>query len=144
MDRKEAGRECFKSGFVCSQAVLSVFAEQFGLDRDLALKLATAFGGGMARRARTCGAVTGALMVIGLRYGRAHIADTEAKGVTYRKSHEFFERFTHRNGSIICNELLGVDISTPEGTASAQEKNLFKTLCPVFVSDAVQILEEIL
>ncbi len=144
MTRKDAAVECFQSGFVCSQAVLSVFSEIYGLDRDTALKLSTAFGAGIARQAETCGAVTGALMVIGLAHGRSDTKDIQAKETTYRKSHEFIKRFTDYHGSICCRSLLEVDISTPEGTQTAKERDLFKTLCPKFVGDAVDILEELL
>lgn len=144
MGRKDEAVACFRSGFVCSQAVLSVFAEDFGLDRITALKLGAAFGGGIARRAETCGAVTGALMVIGLGYERSEEKDTQAKETTYRKSHEFIRLFTDRHGAIDCRSLLEVDISTPEGTQAAKEKKLFQTLCPKFVEDAVEILEKIL
>jgi len=144
MTRKEEAVACFRSGFVCSQAVLSVFAEDYGLDRNTALKLGTAFGGGIARRAETCGAVTGALMVIGLGYGRSEQKDTQAKETTYRKSQEFIRWFTERHGAVGCRSLLEVDISTPEGTQAAKEKSLFQTLCPEFVEGAVEILEKIL
>jgi C_GCAxxG_C_C family probable redox protein len=144
MDNREVAVSCFKKGFVCSQAILSAYSERFGLNRKLALKISTAFGGGMARMAETCGAVTGALMVIGLKYGRTDIADTQAREMTYRLSEEFIARFTARNNSIVCKGMLGVDIGTPEGYNAAKDKNLFRTQCPKYVEDAAEILDEIL
>ncbi len=133
----------FSEGFSCSQAVFSAFAEELGLDRATALKISTAFGGGMASMGLTCGAVTGALMVIGAKHGRSrHPAMPPNKRPTI--SREFMLRFTERHGSIACRELLGVDISTPEGKEQASERGLFSTLCPRFVADAADILDQII
>jgi C_GCAxxG_C_C family probable redox protein len=115
-----------------------------GVERDVALKTAQSFGGGMAQMGETCGAVTGAFMAIGLKYGRTRPDDDEAKRRTYALVREFVEKFRARNGSIICRELLGCDIGTPEGNRIAKNKELFSTVCPGFVRDAVNILEEIL
>ena len=144
MNRVERAVSCFKEGFSCSQAMLSSYGEQFGLNRELALKVSGAFGGGMARMGETCGAVTGAFMVIGLKYGNARVEDKQAKERAYSLVREFVDRFKSRNGSIVCRELLGCDISTPEGRDLAKEKNLFATLCPKFVQDAAEIIEQIL
>jgi len=92
----------------------------------------------------TCGGVTGALMVIGLRYGKTEVQDKQEKEMTYGLVKEFVNRFKSRNGSIVCRELLGCDISTPEGLSIAKEKSLIATLCPKFVQDAAEIMEQIL
>lgn len=144
MSRIEEAVAFFKEGFVCSQAVLSAYSAQLGLDRDTALKIADGFGGGMARMGETCGAVTGAFMVIGLKHGRAAVEDAQAHETTYRLMNEFVRRFKLRNGSIVCRELLGCDISTTEGLRSARQQNLFTTVCPGYVRDAAEIIEEIL
>ena len=135
---------CFNEGFSCSQAVLSAYSEEFGLDRETALKLADSFGGGMGRMGLTCGAVTGAMMVIGLKYGRREAQDKAAKQKTVDTVRLFIRRFEERRASILCRELLGVDISTPGGFAAAHDQDLIKTRCPVFIADTVEILEEIL
>jgi C_GCAxxG_C_C family probable redox protein len=140
----EAAVSCFNQGFSCSQAILSSFGEQFGLDRDTALKLAAGFGGGMGRMAGTCGAVTGAFMVLGLKYGATSPDDRQAKELTYERVREFATRFKERNGSVECRELLGCDISTPEGHQIVKDKGLLSTLCPKFVRDAGEVLEEML
>jgi C_GCAxxG_C_C family probable redox protein len=144
MNKVERAVSCFNDGFSCSQAVLSTYGAQFGLDRDRALKVAGAFGGGMGHMGETCGAVTGALMVIGLKYGQTRVEDKEPKKKTYRLVKEFVEKFSVRNGSINCTELLGCDLSTPDGMQRANEQNLFTTRCPKFVQDAAEILEELL
>lgn len=144
MSRVEQAVSCFKEGFSCSQALLSTYGVEFGLDRETALKVSGAFGGGMGRMGETCGAVTGAFMVIGLKYGNTRVDDRQAKEKTYSLVKEFVEKFKSRNGSIACRELLGCDISTPEGMEIAKEKNLFATLCPKLVSDAAEIIEQTL
>jgi C_GCAxxG_C_C family probable redox protein len=141
MNRIENGVSCFKQGYSCSQAILSSFVEQFGLDRDIASKLAAGFGGGMGRMAGTCGAVTGALMVLGLEYGGIAPEDKQSKELTYEKVRDFAARFKERNGSLECRELLGHDISTSDGIQIVKEKGLFSTLCPKYVQDAAEILE---
>jgi C_GCAxxG_C_C family probable redox protein len=92
----------------------------------------------------TCGAVTGAFMVIGLKYGKARAEDDGARDKTYELVGEFVARFKDRHGSIICKELLGYDLSNPLEGEAAKEKGLFDTLCPQFVRNATEILEEIL
>lgn len=144
MNRIEHAISCFKEGFNCSQAVLSSYSKKFGLNRKKALKIAQAFGGGIAQTGQICGAVNGALMVIGLKHGRIRANDIEAKDTTYKLSKDFMEMFKTHNGSIICKDLLGYDISTPEGMKNSEEKKLFDTLCPDFVHSAVTIIEEIL
>ena len=132
----------FEKGFNCSQSVCSAYAEQFGLDRQTALKVAAGFGGGMGRLAGTCGVVTGAFMIIGLKYGTVDAKDKEAKEKTYERVREFAKRFTDRHGSILCKELLDCDISTPEGLQSAREQKLFATRCSELVKGAAEILAE--
>lgn len=144
MNRVNEALSRFKEGFTCSQSVFGAFAESFGLDRKIALRISQAFGGGMARMGETCGAVTGAFFVIGLKHGRDEGEDVQAKEKTYEIVREFVRKFVSLYGSILCRELLGYDLSLPEGLKLAKEQNLFETLCPRFVQDAVHILEEIL
>ena len=134
----------FGQGCNCSQAILATYGEQFGLNHETALKIASGFGGGMGRMAETCGAVTGAFMVIGLKYGPCGAGEKEAKEYTYKLVREFAEKFKSRNGSIICKELLSCDISTPEGAKIAREKGLFSSICPRMVQDAAEIIEEMM
>ena len=143
MSHVERAVRRFSEGYNCSQSIVSAYAEQFGLDEETAMKIAAGFGGGMGRLGRTCGAVTGALMVLGLRYGRSS-PDQAAKERVYARIQEFVERFNARNSSLTCKGLLGVDISTPEGHELARKKQLFTTACPRFVRDAAEVLEEML
>ncbi len=134
----------FESGFSCSQAVFAAFSEALGLERTIALKISQPFGGGIAGTGSTCGAVTGALLVIGLKHGRCRPEDLASKEKTYELVREFIKRFRERHGSATCRELLGVDLSTPEGHEEARRRGLFAGRCPLFVAEAVEILEAIL
>jgi len=144
MNKPDEVVECFKQTFSCSQAVFSVYALEFGIDKETALKIAGAFGGGMARMGETCGAVTGAFMAIGLKYGKAKAEDEAAKEKTYQVVKEFVEKFKSQNGSIVCRELTGCDMSSPEGLQAFKEKNIFKTHCTKFVKNAAEILEKLI
>ena len=142
MNRVERAVSLFKKDFSCCQAVLSTYGPQFGLDHETALKISGAFGGGMGCMGETCGAVTGAFMLIGLKYGKTRAEDEQTKEKAYSLVREFVGKFKSRNGSIVCRELLGYDISTPEGRNLAREKGVFATLCPGLVHDAVEIIEQ--
>lgn len=144
MNRSEHAVACFKEGFNCSQAVLSPFAPELGLERETALRIAGTFGGGMGRLGEVCGAVTGALMALGLKYGCVDPKNAEGKEAAYRLVREFADRFIARHGAILCRDLLGCDIGTPEGRELAREKGLFANLCPQLVRDAAEIVEQML
>jgi C_GCAxxG_C_C family probable redox protein len=124
--------------------VLGSFAERYQLSKDHATRLGCAFGGGIARSGWMCGAVGGALLVIGLAHGATAAEDRASREKTYAATRELFARFQGRNGSILCRELLGVDIGTPEGRESAMRNGLFRTRCPAFVRDAADIAAQIL
>lgn len=140
MTKTEQAAARFAEGYACSQAVFSVFAEELGLDRDTALRLAAGFGGGMGGMGGTCGAVTGAYLALGLRHGSA-APDREAKAALYARIRRFAEQFQARHGSVECRDLLGCDISTPEGFQQARESGVFKEKCPLLVHDACQLLD---
>ena len=130
-------------GFNCSQAVFSTLAEPLGFDRSLALKIASPFGGGIGRTGETCGAVSGALMALGLHSGYSE-PDPQAKDRVYALTREFLRRFQERYGAVACKTLIGVDLSTPEGLQKAREQDVFKTKCSQFIAGAVEIAEQML
>jgi C_GCAxxG_C_C family probable redox protein len=115
-----------------------------GLDREQALRIAGAFGGGMARMGETCGVVTGSMMAIGLKHGKTKAFDDEAKERTYRLVNEFVDKFKARHNSIVCKDLLDCNMSTPEGLQEFKNRNLIETHCARFVREAAEMLEEIL
>jgi C_GCAxxG_C_C family probable redox protein len=144
MSKAENAVQCFSNGFNCSQAVFSTYSEQLGLDKETALKIACPFGSGIARLAQTCGAVTGAYMLIGLKYSKYLQGDNEAKEKTFALAKEFTEKFKSIHGSVCCRELLNSDLSKPDGLQYIKDNGLWEKLCPVFIRDASLIIEELL
>ena len=128
----------FRGSCNCCQAVFASMAPGLGLDEGTAISLGTAFGGGMGRMGGVCGAVTGAFLVLGMKYGDPEAA-AESKERVYRLVRSFVEEFRGLHGSILCRELLGCEIGTPEGMAEAREKGLFDTICVGFVRDSAEI-----
>ena len=135
----------FREGYSCSQSVLSALAQRWNIDPEVTLRIAAGFGGGIARSAKTCGCVTGGIMAIGLAQSEiSPEANRSEKEKTYGVCRRFMETFEKRNGSTACSELLGCDISTPQGLAKAREQGLFQSRCKGLVRDAVQIVEDML
>ena len=143
MNHVEKAVEYYNNNFNCSQGVFTSFATEVGMDEKLALKLATNFGGG-ERKGELCGAVAGALMVLGLRCGHCDSEDIEGKSKAYAVSTEFMDRFIKKNGSVVCRELLGYDLTKEEDTAVIAEQNLFRSFCPKMVESAARILDEMI
>ncbi len=141
MSKVQDAVSAFASGFNCSQAIVRTYGPDYGLSAPDSARASCGFGGGM-RRGDTCGAVTGALMVLGLRFGAQDASDTSAKAGVYSKVTEFQSRFESRCDSVACRDLLGCDISTPQGMEHAVSNNLFKTVCPRMVEVAAEILEQ--
>ena len=143
MKHTELAKHYFEQKFHCSQAVLVAFAEELGLSEEQALKLGACFGGGMCK-GEVCGACTGALMVLGLKYGQADVADLESRKKTNDITVEFLDLFKKENGSYICKELLGCDLSTAQGKQYALDNKLFVEFCPKMVESATIIAEKLL
>jgi len=143
MTRIDKAVERFRTGCSCSQAILTTYGPLFGVSERAALQVASGFGGGIGRLGFECGAVTGAVMVLGLRYGPSSTDDTAAREKVYELVREFAKRFRQRCGSLLCRELIGCDISTAEGLQQARRNDVFRTVCPNFVRHAAQILEEL-
>lgn len=142
MDSKtNAVMECFNNGYDCSQAMLSAYCEDLGMDKETALKVSCGMAAGMARLGSICGAVTGAYLVISLKYGKYLPADNEAKEKTFALIQEFDRRFTAKHGSTNCKELLGVDLRHGDKTLA---KERVQAICPELVKNAAEILESIL
>jgi len=127
--------EAFSNGLYCSQAVLGAFCEKYGMDKSTALKISCGLNSGF-RCADMCGAVSGAVLVIGLKYG-------DSKDTCSSKTEEFIKSFREKNGEVLCRNILGCDISTPEGRAKAKKENLFGTVCTKMVFDAALTLTEL-
>ncbi|MDR1954549.1 MAG: C-GCAxxG-C-C family protein [Candidatus Methanoplasma sp.] len=136
MDEKvKKASEYFGSGMYCSQAVLGAFCENYGMDKGAAFRISCGLNSGV-RCAEVCGAVSGAVLVIGLRYG-------DSKDVCNSMTEEFIRIFRERNKDVTCRNILGCDIFTPEGKAKANSEGLFGTVCVKAVADAARILDEL-
>lgn len=141
--RPEHAKQRFLESMNCSQAVLETYAPGFGLSVENARKVAAAFAGGMGMGSE-CGAVTGAFMVIGMKYGKTRDGDSSADNETFKRLAEFVKEFKARHDHIECSALLETDMGTPEGVKEAAGRGYFTDRCPVFVKTAAQILEKIL
>jgi C_GCAxxG_C_C family probable redox protein len=140
----ELAIKLFEKGFSCSQAVLTSHCEEYGLKKELAHKVSGAFGGGMGHIGESCGAVTGALMLIGLKYGKYKEEDAESKERTYSIVKEYVNQFKAKHGSISCKALIQFDISIEEELKKARKAGVFQTICPQLVKDSIEIVEKLL
>lgn len=145
MKKSEKALSYFNSSFNCAQSVFTTFGPELGLTEDDCLKIACAFGAGMGKQQHVCGAVSGALMVLGAKFGKA-LNDPECKKeFTYSAAEEFLDRFKAKNGSIVCKELLrGLNMNDPEELKKINELKLFETSCEKYIEDAVEIIEKLI
>lgn len=125
--------DLFAQMFNCAEAVLGGLVAEFELECNCCPRIATAFGGGMAGQGEICGALTGAMMSIGLKYGRERGDDNESKAVVYGKVRELFSAFEKEFGTCGCFDLIGIDLTTPEGLEQAKATNLHHGICPKYV-----------
>lgn len=134
--KEQLAEDLFKSGMNCSQSVFLAFAEDFGIPRETGAKISCGLGGGVGRMREACGAVTGASLVIGLKYG-------EDKAKVYPVVQDFCERFKKECGSIVCRELLAGTGATSGGQPEARTKEYYaKRPCAEMVRLAVRILTD--
>jgi C_GCAxxG_C_C family probable redox protein len=135
----------FLRGYNCAQSIVYAFSDALQLDKDLGLKIACGFGAGMGRKQEVCGAVTGGIMVIGLRYGRGENDDRKATDLAYEKVRELMDRFAGKYGTFSCRELLDkCELNTGEGQRQFKEKDLLHKVCAPCVASVAEILEDIL
>lgn len=134
----------FQQGFNCTQSILSVFAPDFGLDQDTARRISHGFGAGIARMDKICGSLSGAIMVIGLRYGGIRADDVAAKEKTYAVVSEFLNEFKVYYGSVACTELLGYNLSDPQQFADAKTHKVAMERCPTFIRGAAELVETLI
>lgn len=146
MSKGEIAKQNFMNGYNCSQAVLLAFCEDFGLEKETALKISEPFGGGMGRMREVCGTVTGMFMVLGLAMGNSDAKDGSTKKNVYKSVQELAEKFKQDNGSIICRELLGLQKANKESYVPSERTTEYykKRPCPELCKYAADILEEYL
>jgi C_GCAxxG_C_C family probable redox protein len=138
---KEQVITSFRSGLNCAQAVLSAYSERLNFDREFAIHVARGFGGGMGRLQETCGAVTGAYMVLGILSEQIPDEESVKKEETYAMIQEFEEKFVKIHGTTNCRKLTGHDLRTTEGRKKAKEDGVFERICEKCVAGSIEILE---
>lgn len=143
MNRSEQAKELFLSGYNCAQAVVLTFADDLKFSKELAQKMAAGFGGGMGKQQETCGAVTGAIMVLGLIKGEEVNNNDELKSSAYGGVKELTREFVASYNTTQCRDLIGCDLNTPEGAAKFKEEKIMENVCAPCVEKAVKILEKL-
>ena len=143
MNRLDQAANLFDQGYSCSQSVLAVYGPPLGLDKELAIKAAAGFGGGIGCMGTLCGALGGLFIAIGLKYGTTDPTDKDTKMKTYDIVKNAAEKFEKQFGSVNCRDLLGFDLSTPEGKEQAKIDGSFD-ICTNLIRYTAQIAEEIL
>jgi len=143
--RTEIALSRFKEGYNCAQSVLYAFCDDLNIDRDTALRIATGFGGGMGGMGEVCGAISGGIMVLGLRYGMGKEKDKEAKELTYKKTRDLIEGFARKHNTVDCRSLLGgCNLMTKAGQIKFKSKDLMNRVCKPCVQSVVEMVEEML
>jgi C_GCAxxG_C_C family probable redox protein len=142
MSKADVAISLFGKGYSCSQAVFGAFAEGLGMDIATAMKVSDGFRGGMCMT-DVCGAFSGGLMAIGLKYGRTEAGDPEGKKRSGEVIAEYTKLFKEKTGEkLTCNDLLGCDMRTDEGKAKMKEESLRINVCTELVRTTAGILED--
>lgn len=144
-ERVKKAEELFRKGFNCSQAVFTAYADMFGFDEETALKVSAGLGGGCGRQRELCGAVSGAVMIIGLKFGATDSEDREGKQLCYEKVREFTNEFKKNNPSIVCRELLGIGDKKESAKPDERTDQYYKKRpCVQIVIDSAEALEKVI
>lgn len=138
-NKKEKAMNLFENGCNCSQAVLLAFAEEFGLDEEKAIALSVPFGGGMSKQGKTCGCLSGALMVIGLQFGKESTTTIANRSLAYTMGKEFIELFQAEFGATDCKELIQLDLNKKADLDHAS-KHVFGNRCKNMVGKTAELL----
>jgi C_GCAxxG_C_C family probable redox protein len=144
MDRPEIAAEYMRKGFNCAQSIVKAFSSELTVDDQAAIKMAASLGAGLGRNGYVCGALSGAALVIGARFGNTDPADTAAREKAYRMANELLEKFQREHHTVLCRELISTNLKIPDELKRARETGVFQNQCPLFVLSAGKILEEIL
>ena len=144
MSRIEKALSQFATGCNCSQSITTAYGPDYSLDVQKALKIGAAFGGGMSRLGNTCGAVSGALMIIGMAFRNTDPEDAENKEHVYEIGGRFLNKFMELHNTVMCRELIGINLNDEQDLQRARETGIFEQKCSNFVKTAAQLLEDIL
>lgn len=132
----------FLEGYNCAQSVLLTMFEFWNGENDLIPKIATPFGGGIGRCGSVCGALTGGIMALGIKYG-TDTPSSEERLKAYEKAQKFYKQFERKHGSVFCRELIGYDLSSPEELEEARKAKVFEEKCAKLVESTIEILLEL-
>ena len=142
MKKSDKARELFRNGYNCAQATFCAFADELDMDFETALKLSSSFGGGMGRLREVCGTVSAILMIAGLKYGYTSNNDDEAKGNHYALVQKLAKKFEQKHGSLICRELLGLDVKHDDPKPEKRTEQYYTNRpCEELVASAAEIIE---
>ena len=142
MTKREKAMSIFREGYSCSQSLILAFEDEIEIDKSTALKIASSFGAGMGRLREVCGAVTGMFIVAGILYGYDSPEDREGKIEHYSLIQKLGGEFSEKHGSIVCRELLGLDLKKDIPVPEKRTKEYYKKRpCAELVGDAAEILE---
>lgn len=145
MTKADKAKELFLKGYNCAQATFGAFAEDFGLDINVAMTLSAGLGGGIGRLRETCGAVTGATLAVSLAMGSFDLNNPDAKTRVYREIRKVVEIFEKETGSIICADMLGVARRGDDENAQARTAEYYKKRpCADLVYLAAEAAEKII
>jgi C_GCAxxG_C_C family probable redox protein len=144
MNRAEKAVDLFlNQGYKCSQSVLEVFRDRYDISKETAYKISMPLAGGSGDNGM-CGAVTGAYLVLGLEYGSSDVENKETFRDIIAKNRSISNKFREKNESTYCSKLTGVDVFSEEGSEIFTNENIKEEKCSLFVSECVQLLEEII
>ena len=146
INRPDKARELFLSGYNCAQAVFLAYADRYGLEKEMAAKMVQGLGGGVGRLREVCGAVSAAVLLLGLEKGSSDKTDDQAKADMYETVQQYAAAFKEKEQSIICRELLGLDEETPVSATPSKRTNAYYQArpCDHYVWRAAQIFEQML
>lgn len=137
---KEKAIKTFQKSYNCAQAIFSAYSKKVGIKRKDSIRISAGFGGGIAMNQEICGALSGAIMLIGCRYFDSNDVK-ESKELVYQKVNNFLSEFHRIHGSIKCKDLIGVDFSNKEELEKARSENLFNKICTNYIKNICDLLE---
>lgn len=141
--KEEKAIQSFRAGLNCAQATVTAYSDDLNFDNELAARISCGFGGGMGRLQETCGAVTGAFMVLGIHYCSKFTDNKDRKEATYLAVQKFADRFNSKHGTLNCKSLMNCSLRTEEGQKLIKENNLHEKVCEKCIADAISIVDEL-
>lgn len=143
-DRADEAVSMFLQGYNCAQSVLACCGRDRGIPRELAIRVGQAFGGGIGKTGNLCGALTGALMVVGMKVASLEASDSASKARAHQLAQSLMSQFAARNGTLLCHDLIGCDLRTSEGQKQFADNDTIHKVCAKVVRDAAEIAENLL